>query len=131
MRRKTVRPFGSSIPASRAFSMLIGLAVLWVLFDTLRQPTNWNWLAANEDQGAVSPVVGPIDGSKTPFVEKVVPGPNDLDPAVMADFQSREELINDRSALRPREMIAYWQLLGWSRSQSFQELEQRARKEPC
>ena len=131
MRRRTVRPFGSSIPASRAFSMLIGLAVLWALFDATRQPSNWNWLEAGEDDGTSAAVAGPVAGGQALFVETVVPGPNDLDPEVFADFQSRDELITDRSALRPREMLAYWQLLGWSRTQSFQELEQRARKDPA
>jgi len=109
--------------------MLVGLAVLWFLFDTLRQPANWNWLSANED--SVAAVAAGAGGAQAPFVETVVPGPNDLDPEVFADFQSREELITDRSALRPREMIAYWQLLGWSRTQAFPDFEKRARQEPA
>lgn len=136
MRRRRVRPFGSSIPVSRAFSMLIGLAVLWVLFDTMRQPAHWNWLAADEGE-AVSLATGPASQAgkaNTPqpaYQEIVVPGPNDLDPAVMAEFASREELITDKAELRSREMIAYWDLLGWSRSQSFADLEQRARRDPA
>ncbi|MFO1004388.1 MAG: hypothetical protein U0929_00395 [Planctomycetaceae bacterium] len=136
MRRRRVRPFGTSIPASRGFSMLIGLAVLWVLFDTMRQPAHWNWLAADDGDAAVITAVPRAPGEKTADLsspsprETVVPGPNDLDPAVMAEFTAREELITDMTKLRPREMFAYWDLLSWSRSQSFAELEQRARKDP-
>ena len=136
MHRRRARPFGASIPASRGFSMLIGLAVLWVLFDTMRQPAYWNWLAAGEGEVASTPAGGTVPGEKprspqppAPH-ETVVPGPNDLDPAVMAEFTSREELITDMTKLRPREMFAYWDLLSWSRSQSFAELEQRARRDP-
>ncbi len=136
MRRRTVRPFGSSIPASRAFSMLIGLAVVWVLFDTMRQPDHWNWLAANEAEAtappiATAPSTGQVKPEKPSFSETVVPGPNDLDPAVLAEFVSQDELITDKAELRSREMIAYWELLSWSRSQSFEELERRARRDPA
>jgi len=136
MRRRRVRPFGTSIPASRGFTMLIGLAVLWVLFDTMRQPSHWSWLAADEGEVA-SASVGPTAPGEKPAAsqpptlqETVVPGPNDLDPAVKAEFDAREELITDMTKLRPREMLAYWDLLRWSRTQSFAELEQRARRDP-
>jgi hypothetical protein len=116
--------------------MLIGLAVLWVLFDTMRQPAHWNWLAADEGEVNSTPVDGAATGEKpgasrppAPH-ETVVPGPNDLDPAAMAEFTAREELITDMTKLRSREMFAYWDLLGWSRSQSFADLEQRARRDP-
>ena len=134
MRRRTVRPFGSSIPASRAFSMLIGLAILWAVYDAVRQPANWNWLSANEDApvAQLSTADGPATpGVPPPFAEILVPGPNDLDPAAVAEFHALDELITDKSALRPREMIAYWKLLAWSHAQPFAELEQRARKEPA
>lgn len=132
MRRRTVRPFGSSIPTSRALTMLVGLAVLWVLYDSIRQPAAWNWLAASEDDMlAQAPLVPVVNPDQAPWVETVVPGPNDLEPEVLADFHSRDELILDRTALRPREMIAYWQLLGWARTQPFAEFEQRASREPA
>lgn len=132
MRRRTVRPFGSSIPASRALSMLVGLAVLWVLYDSIRQPAAWNWLAASEDNRlALAPAVPAAQTDPAAWTETVVPGPNDLEPEVLADFHSRDALILDRTALRPQEMIAYWQLLGWARTQSFAEFEQRASREPA
>lgn len=132
MRRRSVRPFGSSIPAARALSMLVGLAVLWVLYDSIRQPAAWNWLAASEDDLLVQVPAGPAAMPDPElWQETVVPGPNDLEPEVLADFHSRDALILDRTALRPQEMIAYWQLLGWARTQPFAEFEQRASREPA
>lgn len=132
MHRRIVRPFGSSIPATRAISMLFALAVLWVLYDNVRQPATWRWLATrNDDENTVTGVqAGPVRDEE-PLQETVVPGPNDLDPEAMAEFKSREELITDRTELRPREMIAYWQLMAWARTEPFREFEQRAKREPA
>ncbi len=132
MHRRVVRPFGASIPATRSVSLLFALAVLWALYSSAREPATWQWLAASDaeenfqTQVAIAPAQGQVAAE-----DVVVPGPNDLDPAAMAEFRSREELITDRTELRPREMLAYWQLMGWSRTQSFQELEQRAQPEPA
>lgn len=128
MRRRTVRPFGSSVTAARGMSMLIGLAVLWVVYDGIRQPAAWHWLSANEDDRVQTPSAPPTGRAEEPFTHVVVPGVNDLDRDALADFQSREELITDKTELRSREMIAYWQLLGWCRTQSFEEFEQRANR---
>ena len=69
MRRRTVRPFGSSIPTSRALTMLVGLAVLWVLYDSIRQPAAWNWLAASEDDKlAQAPLVPVANLDQAPWV---------------------------------------------------------------
>lgn len=109
--------------------MLVALAVLWAIYDAIRQPIAWNWLGADDaSTTAAAPVVR--EPGQPSFVETVVPGPNDLDPDIWEDFQSREELVRDKTPLAPREMIAYWQLLGWTRTQSFSELEQRANHNP-
>ncbi len=129
MRRRTVRPFGSSVTASRGLSMLVGLAVLWVVYDAIRQPAAWHWLAANDDDMVQAPVVPAAGQVPQSLDENVSPGPNDLDPEAFAHFQEIAELITDKSKLQPREMFAYWQLLGWSRTQPFAEFEQRARRD--
>ncbi len=132
MRRRIVRPFGSSIPVSRAFSMLILLAVLGALYDMMRQPASWNWLSANEgDRPSASLTSEPVASTGSPAPEKIIAGPNDLDPAEWAEFQSLSELVTDKSELRAREMLPYWKLLEWSHTQSLAELEQRARQEPA
>ena len=128
MRRRTVRPFGSSLSASRAMSMLVGLAVLWVMYDTIRQPTAWGWLAAGEDDLLAQAPVAPVPGAEL-LDENVSPGPNDLDPEAFQHFQEIAELITDKTKLHSREMMAYWQLLGWSRTQPFAEFEQRAQRD--
>ena len=128
MRRRTVRPFGSSISASRAMSMLVGLAVLWVMYDTIRQPATWGWLAAGEDDLLAQAPVAPAAGAEL-LDENVSPGPNDLDPEALKHFQEIAELITDKTKLHSREMMAYWQLLGWSRTQPFAEFEQRAKRD--
>ncbi len=130
MRRRIVHPFGSSIPASRAFSLLVGLVVLWVLYDSVRQPASWHWLAAQEE-GIDRPAAPPPELAAAVPQAPVVAGPNDLDPAAWAKFDSLKELITDKTPLREREMIAYWQLLGWSRTQPLAEFEQRSRREPA
>ena len=107
--------------------MLVGLAVLWLAYDAARQPAKWQWASAKDD-----PVVASVDDTpKAQQSQVIVPGPNDLDPKELSEFQSRVELITDRTALRPREMIAYWQLLKWSQTQSLAELEKRAKPEPA
>jgi hypothetical protein len=129
MRRRTVRPFGSSVTASRGMSLLVGLAVLWVVYDSIRQPAAWHWLAASEDNVAQAPVVPAAGQVPQSLDENVSPGPNDLDPEAFQHFQQIAELITDKTKLQSREMIAYWQLLGWSRTQPFAEFEQRARRD--
>lgn len=107
--------------------MLVGLAVLWIAYDAARQPAMWQWASAKDE-----PVAANVDDTPKPSQpEIIVPGPNDLDPKELGEFQSRVELITDRTALRPREMIAYWQLLKWSQTQSLAELEKRAKPEPA
>ncbi len=127
MRRRIARPFGATIPASRVLSMLVSLAVLWVLYDTARQSASWRWLELQAEDAPQQ--AAPIAG--TPAVEVIVPGANDLDPAEWAKFHELGELITDRRELRGREMMAYWQLVRWSRTQSMADLEKRAQHEPA
>lgn len=128
MPRRIVRPFGASIPASRAFSLLLMLGVIAIVYDTVRQPAMWHWIAAKDN--AVQVDAAPV-AEQNPAPETVTPGPNDLDPDAMAEFRRHEELITDRSELRPREMIPYWQLMAWSRTQPMAEFEKRAMAEPA
>ena len=49
--------------------MLVGLAVLWVLYDSIRQPAAWNWLAASEDDKlAQAPLVPVANLDQAPWV---------------------------------------------------------------
>ena len=131
MHRRVVRPFGSSIPATRTVSLLFLLAVLWVLYQNVRDPATWHWLATRNEDPVMSDVSGTPQLAPVELEEVVVPGPNDLDPAEMAKFKEMEGLIADRNALRGREMLAYWQLMAWSRTEPFDKFEKRALREPA
>lgn len=137
MHRRVVRPYGSSIPATRALSLLMGLAVLWMLFDRTRDPAMWRFLAAapEADEAALAPekpapAAPPDQAPETP-AEVVVAGTNDLDPEALEKFTTLQELISDRTPLRSREMLPYWKLMEWSRTQTTREMEQRAIPEPA
>jgi hypothetical protein len=127
MHRRVVRPFGASIPARRVLSLLLALGVVGMLYDASRRPATWRWLAAGQEGEVRVQAAAP---AAEPIPETVVPGPNDLDPDEMTEFHRYEELLTNRAELRPREMLPYWQLMGWSRTQSFGELEKRADREP-
>ncbi len=141
MHRRVVRPYGSSIPATRALSLLMGLIVLWMLFDRSRDPATWRFLASapemnEEDTFAEAPPEKAPEKTlekvpDTPLAEVVVPGPNDLDPEALEKFATLQELISDRTPLRSREMLPYWKLMEWSRTQTTRELEKRAIPEPA
>ncbi|MES2793460.1 MAG: hypothetical protein V4719_27860 [Planctomycetota bacterium] len=133
MHRKIVRPYGQSITSTRALSLLMMLALLWMLYDWTRNPVTWKWLAtAKEVQAEDSAVPSEIAKDRkrrAPAKEVIVPGPNDLDPDAVKDFQRRKELLSDRTELRPREMMLYWDLMKWSRTESLQTQEKRAAKD--
>lgn len=131
MHRRIVRPFGSSIPATRTISLLFLLAVLWVLYQNVRDPATWHWLATTDEDPVMIDVNGASRRAPVELEEVVVPGPNDSDPDEMAKFKALEGLITDRRDLRPREMPAYWQLMAWSRTEPFDQLEKRALREPA
>ena len=115
--------------------MLVGLAVLWMLYDTARDAGTWTWLAAqNHDSKENQPDLAsgtPTVGSATAFEnETVVSGPNDRVPAEQERFRTYSGLVKDRTELMRREMASYWQLMAWSRTESFSKLHGRARVEP-
>ncbi|ADG69571.1 hypothetical protein Plim_3759 [Planctopirus limnophila DSM 3776] len=124
MARRIIHPFGMSIPGNRVFSLLLVLVILWVMYDTIRQPLRWRWLE-KDNLPATAEVVGPGDVEEK---EQVVPAPNDQDEAEVAEFHRLEELLKDKLELRPREMPLYWRLVAWANSQTFDELWTRSKK---
>jgi hypothetical protein len=126
MHRRLARPYGSSVPATRLFSLLFALVLIWMLYERMRDPNTWVWLAnANDDAPALPAPAEPA------APETIVPGPNDLDADELAEFRNQTPLIADRAPLKAREMPMYWQLMAWSRTQPFRDLEQRAKPEPA
>jgi hypothetical protein len=53
----------------------------------------------------------------------------DLDPEQREAAREQFEVITDKSPLEKQDMGAYWRLLLWTKSQSFDELEKRARRD--
>src|SRR5688500_18228641 len=97
MHRRIVRPFGSSIPATRGFSLLLMLIVLGMLYNTIRQPAMWRFLADRDDEAVRLQVAPAALPAEPPVEEVIVPGPNDLDPDTMTEFKRYAELITDRT----------------------------------
>jgi hypothetical protein len=128
MRRNRLRPFGQTVRPTRIVSLLLGVAVLWMVYERFKDPATWRFLT-NENQ--VAPVVGQLPGNedKPKNEEIVVPGPNDLDGDEVLDAAEKFELVMDKQELKGREMPAYWTLINWSRSQSTEQLEKRARRD--
>ncbi len=129
MRRRVVRPYGSSIPPSRVISLLFALAVMWMVYSRMGDPSTWRWLGYAEEEESQAAPVKVVTPAAPPKPELVVPGPNDLDPPEFADFKTKLELVVNKSELKPREMLLYWQLMEWAHTQNIRDLEQRAARD--
>ena len=67
--------------------------------------------------------------SDTEFVETMVPGPNDLQALEETQARNLFQAVTDKAPLAAEEMPAYWRLMRWSMTQSFDELWERAHKD--
>lgn len=110
-------------------SLLFGLAVMWMLYTRMGDPATWRWLGYAEDPEPQTVATQKVESTTPAKPELVIPGPNDLDPAEFADFKSKLELIANKTPLKPREMLLYWQLMEWAHTQKTRDLEQRALKD--
>lgn len=128
MPRRLPRPYGSSVSAARAVSLIFLMAIVYLLYDRFRDPKAWLWLAPESKDAPQAQAVS-ADHDAAP--EEITQGPNDLDEAEWESWKSNSQFITDRAALRAREMPAYWQLLAWSHTQPFSELERRAKPDPA
>ena len=63
------------------------------------------------------------------FVETLVVGPNDLQALEESDAEYQFQAVTDKAPLAAEEMPAYWRLMRWSMTQSFDELWERAHKD--
>lgn len=139
MRRRLARPFGQSTSSLRLMTMLTGLIVLGLMYQRVKNPAFWVWMTnesraqdqvsnAESSQPAGAPASKPA-GAKAEPAEVIVPGPNETDPDELATLRSHLNVVQDREPLKPYEMPAYWQLLRWSRTRPFEELEKLARRD--
>ena len=121
------------------------LTVVGMTMYRARDPATWRWLGddmredgakSETDSGKSEAKVGSspdvsddeknLDGK---FVETLVTGPNDLQPFEQSQADYIFQAITDKTKLAPEEMPAYWRLMRWSMTQSFDELKARARKD--
>ena len=126
MRRFKVHPYGTAARPTRLLSLLLVIAVLWMLYGRMRDPATWRVLLDANDDAAVAAQPSEPAPIPTPAAETVVAGPNDLNETEVAEAQEMFQLVGDRTTLKPREMHAYWRLMTWSRTVPFAELQQRA-----
>ena len=109
MRRRVARPYGLTISVTRLASLIMAMAVLWMLYERLKDPATWRGFAASDESVAQPVENAPHEEQKT--VETVVPGPNHQSEEELAAVQRMFEYVIDRSPLKPREMDAYWRLM--------------------
>ncbi|MBC8114493.1 MAG: hypothetical protein H7062_08960 [Candidatus Saccharimonas sp.] len=126
MRRRVVHPYGQSISPTRLASLILAVAVLWMIYERMRDPATWKMFADGE------PAIQPVEPSeKVPHEvkETIVPGPNHKDEDEMVAAQRNFEYVIDKAPLKSREMDAYWRLMAWSRTEPFADLEKQARRD--
>jgi len=114
--------------------MLVLLLLLGSLINEARRPQMWAWLASDDGP---SPIPGAganaieeeDDSSPKPWRETIVPGPTDKEPAEWEAIKKEFAAVDDKKPLAVEEMPAYWRLMKWSRSQSFDDLRRHAGRE--
>lgn len=136
MRRRVARPYGHSVPPTRMFSLLMALVVLGLIYQRAKDPHVWRWLTneSRADSEIVAQDMPPTESlapRPSPLVtdENLVPGPNETDTDELAKLQSNLKAVQDRQPLQDFDMPAYWQLMRWSRTRPFAELEKLARRD--
>jgi hypothetical protein len=126
----------------RLMSMVGMLIVLGMLIGRAGDPRTWRWLAGDKTPTQDSPdaleagmvhaktIVGPkekIVAADEP--ELIVAGPADNDAEEIDAAREEFQAVGDRVPLSPQEMPAYWRMMGWTRAQSFDQLQERARRD--
>ena len=133
MRRRQARPYGHTVPPTRLLSLLMGLAVMGVVYQRVKEPQFWRWLT-NESRAEDADVAESANQkdsfpSRLSSSENIVPGPNETDADELAKLRSNLKAVQDRVTLQDFDMSAYWQLMRWSRTRPIAELEKLARRD--
>lgn len=141
MRRRLARPYGHTLPPTRMLSLLMGLVVIAMLYQRAKEPQFWRWLTNEReaenvvevaDEKSVKEATPNPKDSNSDQAEKrenLVPGPNEMDADELAQLRSNLKAVQDRQTLQEFDMSAYWQLMRWSRTRPFAELEKLARRD--
>ncbi len=130
-RRPLARPFGGSgVGTPRLTTTLMMLVVVGLVYFQMRDARNWRWLEAADDNDAPQ-AVKPAKEKEvaSQWKETRITAPNDQNEEEHAVGLMQLDALLDKSAVQDVEMPAYWRLLKWSRSQSFEKLDERARRD--
>lgn len=141
MRRRSRLPPPRGFRSSdwmRILSMLLLLAVLYMLIVRARDPNTWRWFAAESGPDAVAdtaaePGSPPEAAPKTaepPGPELVANGPTDEDPEEQAAIHDEFQAITDKTLqIQEEEMFAYKRVVQWVVNQPMAVMRRRARKD--
>lgn len=136
MRRRLARPYGHTLPPTRGLSLLMGLLVIGMLYQRAKEPQFWSWLtnesradSADVDESAKRKESLATPHSPLPTAENIIPGPNETDADELTQLKSSLKAVLDRQPLQDVDMSAYWQLMRWSRTRPFAELEKLSRRD--
>lgn len=131
---ESARSSGTTV---RLMSMIGMLIVLGMLIGRAGDPQTWRWLANDttpiqEEADALGAVTAPAKSISTEkqmpvAAETIVAGPADNDAEEIEAAREEFQAVGDRVPLSAQEMPAYWRMINWSRAQSFDRLQARAR----
>jgi hypothetical protein len=125
-RHPSARPFGAR-GTPRLWTSLIMLAIVGLVYFQARNPNNWRWLTADD---AADPQAAHATKNPSPrWKETLISAQNDQDSEELAAGRMQLDAVIDKRPLEKLDMPAYWRLLKWARSQSFEELEGRAKRD--
>lgn len=105
---------------------VVGMAIYWA-----RDPGMWKWLADDvQDEAAAPPKLNQDSApAEKKNDETLVTGPNDRQPFEQSQAEHLFQAITDKEPIAREEMPAYWKLMRWSMTESFDDLWERSRKD--
>lgn len=113
----------------RILSMVMMLVILYTMIQRARDASVWRWLVNDSSLESASAtdviVANRPDSDSTGLFD----GPTDSDPDEIDAAHELFGAISDKNKLSVEEMPAYWRLWRWTRAQSLETLQQRARRD--
>jgi hypothetical protein len=135
MSRRPRRWNRSPVPSAGApkiWRMLLMLFIVGLIYTQARDPHNWQWLgnAQSAELGKPAAQPEPAAHPAPPPPQVVKPGPTDEDEWDKKEIKDSLAVINDKTAIQPVEMPAYWNMIRWSLAQSLPDMQKRASQVP-
>ena len=105
---------------------VVGMLIYWV-----RDPAMWRWIAddAPDEAAATAKPIGDSAPVEKKDEETLVSGPNDQQPFEHSQAEYLFQAVTDKEPIAREEMPAYWKLMRWSMTESFDDLWERSRKD--